>query len=239
MEGVAFTPAPATTGYILCADCGTPIPPNSANRCVNCLRNSVDITESVPKQAAITFCRNCSRWGSPPNAWLIAELESRELLAICLRRLKGLKEVRLVDAGFVWTEPHSKRLRVKLTVQKEVSEISDCMTKQRRRSHFARRSSHLLCCNRYSKSNSSSSTPNVPIVRGWLPKIPGEQSSKCGRRLTTSALSCTWSSSSSSMVPTRIQSRSPSGKTALISSMRRNSMRTRCATSSLPLRRYA
>ncbi|CAJ0934540.1 unnamed protein product, partial [Ranitomeya imitator] len=29
-------------------------------------------------------------------------------------------EVRLIDAGFIWTEPHSKRLKVKLTIQKEV-----------------------------------------------------------------------------------------------------------------------
>ena len=29
-------------------------------------------------------------------------------------------QVRLVDAGFIWTEPHSKRLKVKLTIQKEV-----------------------------------------------------------------------------------------------------------------------
>lgn len=69
----------------------------------------------------MNFCRNCDRYLSPPNSWLLAELESRELLAICLRKLKGLKEVRLVDAGFIWTEPHSKRLRLKLTVQKEVS----------------------------------------------------------------------------------------------------------------------
>jgi nonsense-mediated mRNA decay protein 3 len=47
-------------------------------------------------------------------------LESRELLAICLKRLKGLSKVHLVDAGFVWTEPHSKRIKVKLTIQKEV-----------------------------------------------------------------------------------------------------------------------
>jgi len=26
----------------------------------------------------------------------------------------------LVDANFIWTEPHSKRIKVKLTVQKEV-----------------------------------------------------------------------------------------------------------------------
>ena len=28
--------------------------------------------------------------------------------------------MKLVDAGFVWTEPHSRRLKVKLTIQKEV-----------------------------------------------------------------------------------------------------------------------
>ena len=28
--------------------------------------------------------------------------------------------MKLVDAGFIWTEPHSKRLKVKLRVQKEV-----------------------------------------------------------------------------------------------------------------------
>ena len=32
-----------------------------------------------------------------------------------------LLKVRLVDASFVWTEPHSKRLKVKLTIQKEIS----------------------------------------------------------------------------------------------------------------------
>ena len=28
--------------------------------------------------------------------------------------------MKLVDAGFIWTEPHSKRLKVKVTVQAEV-----------------------------------------------------------------------------------------------------------------------
>jgi nonsense-mediated mRNA decay protein 3 len=39
---------------------------------------------------------------------------------VCLKKLKGLSKVHLVDAGFVWTEPHSKRIKVKLTIQKEV-----------------------------------------------------------------------------------------------------------------------
>ncbi|POV98671.1 hypothetical protein PSTT_14243 [Puccinia striiformis] len=115
-----YVPVVTQVGYVLCADCGTEIEPNSAGRCVSCLRNTIDITAEIPKQNTLSFCRNCSRYLSPPSAWLLAELESKELLAICLRRLKGLSKVRLVDAGFIWTEPHSKRLRVKLTVQQEV-----------------------------------------------------------------------------------------------------------------------
>lgn len=29
-------------------------------------------------------------------------------------------QVRLIEAGFLWTEPHSKRIKMKLTIQKEV-----------------------------------------------------------------------------------------------------------------------
>ncbi|CAG0897405.1 unnamed protein product [Darwinula stevensoni] len=57
---------------------------------------------------------------NPPNQWVKAALESRELLAMCLKRLKGLNQVHLVDASFVWTEPHSKRIKLKLKIQKEV-----------------------------------------------------------------------------------------------------------------------
>lgn len=60
------------------------------------------------------------RYLQPPSEWVHAPLESRELLEICLKKLKGLSRVKLIDAGFVWTEPHSKRVRVKLTVHAEV-----------------------------------------------------------------------------------------------------------------------
>ena len=30
-----------------------------------------------------------------------------------------------MDAGFVWTEPHSKRVKVKLTIQKEVGQMNN------------------------------------------------------------------------------------------------------------------
>ncbi|KAF8628498.1 hypothetical protein AX15_003859 [Amanita polypyramis BW_CC] len=114
-----FVPAPAIH-RVLCADCGTAIEPNGANLCVACLRNTVDVTEGIPKQASISYCRNCERFLSPPSQWMQARLESSELLSLCLKKLKGLSKVRLTDAHFIWTEPHSKRLRISLTVQKEV-----------------------------------------------------------------------------------------------------------------------
>ncbi|KAF9588485.1 hypothetical protein IFM89_011685 [Coptis chinensis] len=62
----------------------------------------------------------CKKFLQPPRTWIRAELESKELLTFCIKRLKNLSKVRLVNAEFVWTEPHSKRIKVKLNVQKEV-----------------------------------------------------------------------------------------------------------------------
>ncbi|XP_064652153.1 60S ribosomal export protein NMD3-like [Lineus longissimus] len=116
-----YTTSPGSaTGRILCCECGTAIDPNPTNMCVACLRTQVDITEGIPKSGTLHFCRNCERYLTPPDTWVKASLESRELLSVCLKKLKGLSKVRLVDAGFVWTEPHSKRIKVKITIQKEV-----------------------------------------------------------------------------------------------------------------------
>nr|XP_039270838.1 60S ribosomal export protein NMD3-like [Styela clava] len=121
METMSEMPSTQTMDTILCCDCGIPIQPNPSNTCVDCLRSRVDITDGIPKSGNLLMCRNCERYHSPPNAWTKAALESRELLAICLKRLKStLSKVRLVDAAFVWTEPHSKRIKVKIAIQKEV-----------------------------------------------------------------------------------------------------------------------
>lgn len=67
------------------------------------------------------MCRDCDRWFSPPQTWVTAAPESRELLALCLRKLRGLTKTRIVDASFIWTEPHSRRIKLKITVQQEAS----------------------------------------------------------------------------------------------------------------------
>jgi len=120
MEALCVTEQMSVPGKILCCQCGTPIDPNPANLCVSCLRTEVDITEGIPKQVTIHFCKFCDRYLQPPQQWIQAALESRELMALCLKKLKNLPKVKLIDASFLWTEPHSKRLKVKLTIQGEV-----------------------------------------------------------------------------------------------------------------------
>ena len=120
-----------------------PVAPNPTNMCVNCIRSQVDITEGVQKQVSLLWCKECGRYLQPPRHWLRADPESKELLTYCIKRIRGLQkastlpaalawlapaaaycsleaQVKLVDASFIWTEPHSRRLKVKLTVQGEV-----------------------------------------------------------------------------------------------------------------------
>ena len=43
------------------------------------------------------------------------------MMQLILGKIKGLNKVKLVDSSFVWTEPHSKIIKLKLTVQKEMN----------------------------------------------------------------------------------------------------------------------
>jgi nonsense-mediated mRNA decay protein 3 len=103
---------------VACCMCSAAIKPNPTNMCVQCIRTQVDITEGIACNLTMLQCRGCMRWLRP--GWVEAALESRELMAICLRKVNGLKKVKLVDAAWIWTEAHSRRLKLKLTVQKEV-----------------------------------------------------------------------------------------------------------------------
>ncbi|MEQ2215669.1 ribosome-binding protein [Xenoophorus captivus] len=57
--------------------------------CVACLRTQVDISEGIPKQVTVHFCKQCERYLQPPATWMHCALESRELLALCLKKLKS------------------------------------------------------------------------------------------------------------------------------------------------------
>ena len=49
------------------------------------------------------------------------EKESQDMMNLCLSKIKGLNKVQLIDSSFVWTEPHSKEIKIKLTIQKEIN----------------------------------------------------------------------------------------------------------------------
>jgi len=116
----AMEAAANTIASVLCCSCGVPMVPNTTMRCAQCLKAEVSITDGISRQLALPHCRNCGRYNKPP--WTHCEPESRELLGMCLKRIRGIgKDVRLVDAAFIWTEEHSKRIKVKVTVQKEIA----------------------------------------------------------------------------------------------------------------------
>lgn len=82
------------------------------------------------------------RWLSPP--WQTMALESKELMAMCLRKIPGLSKVKLVDAVWIWTEPHSMRLKIKVTLQKEV--VRGAILQQATVIEFAVRNQQCKAC---------------------------------------------------------------------------------------------
>ena len=107
---------------IMCCTCGTIITSNPTNMCDRCIESYVDITKDISRENTLSFCRGCERFLQPPKYWIDATLESKELMALCLKRIRGLNKVKLVDACFIWTEPHSRRVKVKITIEKEINE---------------------------------------------------------------------------------------------------------------------
>ncbi|KAJ5295664.1 hypothetical protein PENANT_c001G02839 [Penicillium antarcticum] len=106
---------------ILCCNCGAPIDgtTSAGALCSDCIRLTVDVSQGIQREATLHTCKDCERWLQPPTSWVVAAPESKELLALCLRKLRGLSKVRIIDASFIWTEPHSRRIKMKITIQQE------------------------------------------------------------------------------------------------------------------------
>ncbi|CAC9696066.1 60S ribosomal export protein NMD3, putative [Plasmodium sp. DRC-Itaito] len=106
--------------YISCILCGDSIKANTSKMCHNCIlqnieSNSININKDT---YLIYYCRECKRYLH--NRWIYCELESKELLALCLKKVNKLKKLKILDAKFLYTEPHSKRLKVHVSVQEEL-----------------------------------------------------------------------------------------------------------------------
>uniref|UniRef100_A0AAV1V280 60S ribosomal export protein NMD3 n=1 Tax=Peronospora matthiolae TaxID=2874970 RepID=A0AAV1V280_9STRA len=101
------------------------------NMCPSCLAAEVDVAEGIATTGELVQCRGCLRFqsrgktqqhsSSSSGAWLDCDWESKELMALCLKSIAGLSKAKLLDAGFIWTEPHSKRVKLRLTLQREAA----------------------------------------------------------------------------------------------------------------------
>lgn len=73
-------------------------------------------------------CRQCRRFERTEKVFEYLDIESPELLALCLKHIPALAssadpKMHLVDAMWIFTEPHSMRLKVRLTVRTEVQNV--------------------------------------------------------------------------------------------------------------------
>jgi nonsense-mediated mRNA decay protein 3 len=104
---------------ILCCLCGTSIEPNDAAMCIDCLRAQFDIPLGIERNGEVVQCRKCERWHIKQDQWTYYPLESAGLLSACLRKIAGLGSgsMKLIDAAWVWTEPHSDRLKISIEVE--------------------------------------------------------------------------------------------------------------------------
>jgi len=126
-------------GKIACCTCGVLIAPNQANMCLACLSQRVNIGEGISTSGLVMMCTECGRFCSS-DRWLKCEPESAELLALCLKAVHGLgrgkgskkggRGAKFVDASFIWTEPHSRRIKLNVTVEKELEEFNNAVVQQ-------------------------------------------------------------------------------------------------------------
>ena len=94
---------------------------NSRGICEICERKNIDITQGITKSLIIHYCKNCNRYLKPP--WIKCNKESEEMMNLCLSKIKGLNKIKVIDSSFIWTEPHSKIIKIKLSIQKEINKI--------------------------------------------------------------------------------------------------------------------
>lgn len=109
--------------------------PNEANQCQSCLASEVNLSSLLQRgpggahDIVIHQCRQCRQFQVTEKLYKFMEPESQELLTVCLKNIPALHsnaagpKMKLVDAMWIWTEPHSMRLKVRLTVRATVQGV--------------------------------------------------------------------------------------------------------------------
>lgn len=104
---------------VLCCECGIEITPNTKNMCSRCLNNTLDVTARIITAMHIETCRGCARYHVPPKSWRTLAWASKDLLLHLLGRNKSIKKLNIIDSSFVYTEEHSKKIKVEIVILEE------------------------------------------------------------------------------------------------------------------------
>lgn len=118
-----------TVGRILCCLCGVSIIPNAVAMCSNCMQQQPEFL-AYPNEMnqEITQCPKCDRWSVGLHSdyvWAAHELESQGLLAACMKKVHAIQnqhDIKILDAAWIWTEPHSKRLKFYMDTERLIFE---------------------------------------------------------------------------------------------------------------------
>lgn len=104
---------------VLCCKCGVEIETNRRNMCERCLNNTIDVSAKVMTSMYIETCRGCERYHAPPSSWKTLAWGSKDLLIFLLGRNKTIKKLNIIDSNFIYSEEHSKRIRIEILVLEE------------------------------------------------------------------------------------------------------------------------
>lgn len=102
--------------------CGVVTKPYKGGMCLDCLRKEIDIKKDIPTQYEVIFCPDCKKYLTITKTYVYVERESVEMMGLLLKYLRKTNDIELKDASFVYTEPHSRRIKIKITIQKSTEE---------------------------------------------------------------------------------------------------------------------
>lgn len=108
-----------TYSKIVCCLCSAVIDANPRGTCEACLKKSLNIKTCIPTEFELVYCKECHRFLRPP--YVKIERESADMMKLCLSRIKSYdKKIKIIDSNFIYTEQHSKVIKIKITIQKEI-----------------------------------------------------------------------------------------------------------------------
>lgn len=155
MASTVVTEDGKTLQQVPCCMCGSMILPNEACLCVVCLQRETSLQNEKEDVNELIQCKSCNKWCSHigKDTWVYHELESAGLLGLCVKKLGSISKAKILDAAWIWTEPHSRRLKLYVDIEKAVLD-GKMKVQQRVVAEFVLKSKHCSDCIRSESDHS-------------------------------------------------------------------------------------